>query len=241
MLILLLLNVLTYSRNAINRNADDDPTVLRLSLDAKATVKIEPFSRGGKNRVTTEACGHDFSGDSITPFGILLPELEQLFIYCTTSKVTSDFIADTLEAWWESNCTCFTQIKTLLINQDNGSENHSRRTQFMKRMVDFTRKYQLNLKLAYYPPYHSKYNPIERTWGVLENHWNGNILDEISTVINFAQTMKWKGVHPIVKLVTDVYETGVKLTKTEMEQVENKICRLPELGKWFVDIFDNSI
>ena len=60
-------------------------------------------------------------------------------------------------------------------------------------------------------------------------------------MINFAQTMKWKGVHPIVKLVTDVYETGVKLTKTEMEQVENQICRLPELGKWFVDIFDNSV
>ena len=40
----------------------------------------------------------------------------------------------------------------------------------MKRMVDFAHKYQLNLKLAYYPPYHSKYNPIERAWGVLENH-----------------------------------------------------------------------
>ena len=121
---------------------------MRLSLDAKATVKIGPFSRGGKNRVATKASDHDFSGDSITPFGILLPELEQLFIYCTTSKVTSDFIADTLEAWWESNCTHFTHIKTLLINQDNGPENHSRRTQFMKRMVDFTRKYQLNRPLA---------------------------------------------------------------------------------------------
>lgn len=211
-------------------------------MDAKATVKIGPFSRGGKNRVATKACDHDFSGDSkITPFGILLPELEQLFIYCTTSKVTSNFIADTLEAWWENNCTRFTHIKTLLINQDNGPENHSRRTQFMKRMVDFACKYQLNLKLAYYPPYHSKYNPIERTWGVLENHWNGNILDEIPTAINFAQTMKWKGSHPVVKLVTDVYETGVKLTKKEMEQVENQIYRLPELGKWFVDIFYNPV
>ncbi len=225
-----------------NANARHDPSILRLSLDTKATVKIGPFSRGGKNRVATKACDHDFCGDSkITPFGILLPELEQLFIYCTTSKVTSDFIADTLEAWWESNCTRFTHIKTLLLNQDNGPENHSRRTQFMKRMVDFARKYQLNLKLAYYPPYHSKYNPIERTWGVLENHWNGNILDEISTVINFAQTMNWKGAHPIVKLVTDVYQTGIKLTKKEMEQVENQIYRLPELGKWFVDIFYNPV
>ena len=104
-----------------NANANYDPSILRLSLDAKATVKIGPFSRGGKNRVATKACDHDFSGNSkITPYGILLPELEQLFIYCTTSKITSDFIADTLEAWWESNCTRFAQIKTLLLNQDKG-------------------------------------------------------------------------------------------------------------------------
>lgn len=45
----------------MNRNADDDPTILRLSLDAKAAVKIGHFSRGGKNRVRVEACDHDFS------------------------------------------------------------------------------------------------------------------------------------------------------------------------------------
>ena len=216
--------------------------MLRLSLDAKATVKIGPFSRGGKNRVATEACDHDFSSSpKLTPYGILLPELDELFIYCTTSKVTSDFIVDVLENWWQSSRSRFAHIQTLVLNQDNGPENNSRRTQFMKRMVEFARKYQLNLRLAYYPPYHSKYNPIERIWGVLENHWNGNILDEISTVINFAQTMKWKGCHPTVKLITETYQTGVKLTKREMKEVENQIQRLPELGKWFVDIFYNSI
>lgn len=216
--------------------------MLRLSLDAKATVKIGPFSRGGKNRVETEACDHDFSSSpKLTPYGILLPELDELFIYCTTSKVTSDFIVDVLESWWESSRDRLGHIQTLVLNQDNGPENHSRRTQFMKRMVEFARKYQLNLRLAYYPPYHSKYNPIERIWGVLENHWNGNILDEISTVINFAQTMKWKGCHPTVKLITETYQTGVKLTKREMKEVENQIQRLPELGKWFVDIFYDSV
>ncbi len=168
--------------------------MLRLSLDAKATVKMGPFSRRGKNRVKTEACDHDFSSSAkLTPYGILLPELEELFIYCTTSKVTSDFIVDIMEIWWESNRERFPAVQTLLLNQDNGPENHSRRTQFMKRMVEFAQKYQLNVRLAYYPPYHSKYNPIERSWGVLENHWNGNLLDEISTVINLAQTMTWKG------------------------------------------------
>ena len=216
--------------------------MLRLSLDAKATVKIGPFSRGGKNRVETEACDHDFSGKAkLTPYGILLPELEELFIYCTTSKVTSDFIVEMLEIWWESNRDRFASVQTLLLNQDNGPENHSRRTQFMKRMVEFAHKYQLNVRLAYYPPYHSKYNPIERSWGVLENHWNGSILDEISTVINLAQTMTWKGHHPTVALMTENYATGVKLTKKEMLAIENQIQRSTELGKWFIDIYYNSV
>lgn len=232
---------------SVNQAAEDNPATLRLSLDAKATVKVGPFSRGGKNRVDTEASDHDFKPSAtLTPYGIFLPQLDELFLYFTPSKVTSDFIVDVLESWWLAQRQRFKAVKTLLLNQDNGPENHSRRTQFMKRIVEFAQRHQLHLRLAYYPPYHSKYNPIERTWGVLENHWNGNILDEIKTALQFAQTMTWKGQHPIVKLVTQTYPTGVKLTKPAMAEVENQIQRLTclevqgktlNLGKWFVDIF----
>lgn len=53
--------------------------------------------------------------------------------------------------------------------------------------------------------------------------------------------MRIAGADPIVKLVTNVYATRVKLTKKEMEKVENQIHRLPELGNWFVDIFYDSV
>lgn len=230
----------------VNAAAASDPTILRLSLDAKAGVKVGPFSRKGHNRVKTEACDHDFSPKAtVTPYGIFLPQWDELFLYCTISKVTSDFIVDMLEDWWLANRHRFPDVKVLLLNQDNGPENQSKRTQFMKRMVEFSQRHQINLRLAYYPPYHSKYNPVERTWGVLENHWNGNILDEIETVLQFARTMTWNGHHPLVKLVTQTYPTGVKLTKLAMAQVETQIQRLAEfevngklldLGKWFVDI-----
>ena len=72
-------------------------------------------------------------------------------------------MVDVLEDWWLAHRQRFSAIQTLLLNQDNGPENHSRRTQFMKRMLDFAERHQVNLRLAYYPPYHSKYNPIERT------------------------------------------------------------------------------
>lgn len=158
-----------------------------------AERSVKASSRGGKNRVSVPAADHDFKPQAtMTPFGLLLPDWDDLFLYFTTSKVTSDFIVDVLERWWSSVRDRFTQIKTLLLNLDNGPENHSRRTQFIKRLVEFAHRQQLTIKLAYYPPYHSKYNPIERCWGVLENHWNGSLLDMIATVLRFAQTMTWK-------------------------------------------------
>ena len=162
--------------------------------------------------------------------------MEELFIYGITSKVTSDCLVDRLAQWWEAVRDRFAHITTLVLNLDNGPENHSRRTQFMQRMVEFVQQYGVTVRLAYYPPYHSKYNPIERCWGILENHWNGTFLDSIDAVIQFARTMTWKGKHPVVDLVTTTYQTGVTLTKEAMETVEAQIKRLPDLGKWFVDI-----
>ena len=86
------------------------------------------------------------------------------------------------------------------------------------------------------PPYHSKYNPIERCWGILEQHWNGVLLDAIDSVLEFAATMTWKGAQPVVELVTTPYQTGVKLTKDAMAVVETQLTRAPVLGKWFIDI-----
>ncbi len=206
-------------------------------MDAKATVKVGPFARGGKSRVPTKAADHDFEAAAmVTPVGIFLPASDELFLYGITSKVTSDCLVDRLIDWWETVKERFPLITTLVINLDNGPESHSRRTQFMQRLVEFAQRYQLTIRLTYYPPYHSKYNPIERCWGILEQHWNGALLDSLDAVIQYASTMTWKGNHPLVSLVTTVYQTGVKLTKQAMQALEAQLQRLPHLDKWFVDI-----
>ena len=185
----------------------------------------------------TYAADHDFqSAATVTPVGILLPATDELFLYGVTSKVTSDCLVDCLLQWWEQVRPRFVHITTLVINLDNGPENHSRRTQFMYRLVAFAQHYGLTVRLAYYPPYHSKYNPIERCWGILEQHWNGVLLDTIDSVLKFAATMTWKGGHPLVELVTTTYQTGVKLAKDAMDVVEMQLTRAPVLGRWFVDI-----
>ncbi len=217
--------------------AHADPHTLRLSLDAKATIALGPFFRHGQTRVQVRALDHDFRpNQTVTPWGIFLPEYNELYLYFTPSAVTADFIGDCLQDFWTTQRARFPQVTTWLINQDNGPQNHSRCTQFMKRMTELADQFQLTLQLAYYPPYHSKYNPIERVWGVLEQHWNGSLLDTVDTVLKFAQTMTWKGVHPIVTLVQKTYAKGVKLTKKAMTELEKRLERLPDLGKWFVKI-----
>lgn len=206
-------------------------------MDAKATVNVGPFARGGKSRVPTKAADHDFQPiATVTPVGILLPASDEVFFYGVTSKVTSDCLVDRLVDWWETAKERFSHIETLLINLDNGPENHSRRTQFIQRLLEFVQEYQISVRLAYYPPYHSKYNPVERCWGILEQHWNGALLDSVETVIKSATSMTWKGKHPVVELVTTMYRTGVKLTKGEMDVLETHLQRLPSLEKWFVNI-----
>lgn len=227
--------------NRINQQADDDSTTLRISIDAKVGIKIGDFDRGGKTRAKTVAFDHDFSTcPALTPYGIFLPETSELFLFFVQSKLTADCIVDILEQWWISVSGRFTHIRKLVINQDNGPENHSRRTQFMYRILELAHKFQLTIQLAYYPPYHSKYNPVERAFGWLEQHWRGSLLDSVDTVIRFASTLTFKGKYPVVTLVEKIYHTGVKLTQQAMADIEEQIYRLPTLKKWFVEIFCRS-
>jgi hypothetical protein len=105
----------------INEEADADEQTVRISIDAKATIKVGPFARGGKSRVPTKAVDHDFEPmATVTLVGIFLPAFNELFLYGVTSKVTSDCLVGRLVEWWETVKERFSQIKTLVIHVDNG-------------------------------------------------------------------------------------------------------------------------
>jgi transposase len=229
----------------VHRDAEAARDTVRISLDTKATVKIGPFSRGGESRTGNQGSDHDFQPEGhLTPFGIFMPERDELDLYFTPSKVTSDFMVDALEEWWQRKQERLQEcgeIKRLIVELDNGPENNSHRTQFMYRMAKFAREHQLLVQLCYYPPYHSKYNPIERCWGILEGYWRGEILDSAEAILGYARKMTYNGIHPNVHRVTKEYFTGVKRTKAQMKEVEAQIDRLPGLEKWFVDIYPENL
>lgn len=222
-----------------NKRSDDDPHSLRVSIDIKAKLEIGPFSRNGKSRGQEAKKGldHDVKPTAtLVPLGILDVVNGLLHIVFGQSNETTDFIVDGLQLWWNTNKERYAHIQELVINLDNGIHQRSTRTQFIKRMVEFADKNGLRIRLIYYPPYHSKYNPVEHCWGGLEKHWNGEILDSIDKAVEWAKTMTWKGIHPVVDLVETVYEHGVKATGKELEEYEQRFERSEILPKWDVTI-----
>jgi transposase len=212
---------------------------LRISRDTKATVAVGNYSREGKSRgrEAVEALDPDMQAKiKLVPVGILNMETAELSITFGKSYKTSDFIVDCLEDWWDRNKNHNSHVTEVVINTDNGPEGNSHRTQFISRMVGSAQTTGLRIRLVYYPPYHSKYNPLERCWAVLENHWNGTLLSTVETAIEWAKTMTWKGIAPVVTLSQKVYEKGVRLSKKAMAAVEQRIQRSKNLPKWDVVI-----
>ena len=202
-------------------------------------MKIGELSRRGKSRrlEPLKANDHDHKwSETLIPFGILNKAEEQLSIYFGKSSETSDFIVDCLSKWWENNQNNYLELEELVINLDNGISHRSNRTQFIKRIVSFSRQSQLRIRLIYYPPYHSKYNSIERCWGVLENYWNGAILDTVSTAINWASNMTWKGKHPTVDLIEDIYHKGITVPDSELKSFQEFWHPSENLPQWDVTI-----
>jgi Rhodopirellula transposase DDE domain len=219
----------------VHAQAAHDADTLRISLDTKAKVKIGPFSRGGvaRGQQAVRAADHDMHPDAVlAPAGILEVEARQLHLIFGTSRDTSDFVADSLHQWWSQRHPTYPAVRRLLIDLDNGPEIASCRTQFMKRLVEFADQWDLTLELAYYPPYHSKYNPIERCWGILENHWNGALLSSISTALYWAGTMTWCGLAPTVSLLPHDYPSGIRIAPRLFAPIAARLQRSPTLPKW---------
>ena len=203
-------------------------------MDCKATVKLGAFSRGGKTRGEYKASDHDFgSTEHYIPCGILDEDTAQLAVTFGSSAKTSDFMVDTLTAWWQGLSVKEQRtIDRIQLKMDNGPESSGVRTQFLQRMVQLVDTIEKPIQLLYYPPYHSKYNPIERCWGILELHWNGTLLRDAETMLGWTKSMTWKGLKPVVELSRKVYAKGVTLSKTAMQAVEARLERNPLLPKW---------
>jgi DDE family transposase len=154
---------------------------------------------------------------------------------------TSDFWADGLKKWWLSVKGGMGHIGRLVIYLDNGPNNAGNRTQWLVRMIEFCDWSGLEVRLVYYPAYHSKYNPIERCWGTLERKWGGSLLNSLKVILQQALRMTWQGRTPAVKRLHGEYPGGVRLTRSRMKPYEKRLERSESLPKYDITIKPREI
>ena len=123
-----------------------------------------------------------------------------------------------------------------MIYLDNGPKNSGVTRKFLRRMVEFADWSGLEIRLVYYPPYHSKYNPIERCWSSLQRKWNGVLLTCWKVVRACALRMTWKGAHPEVHRIDNDYDTEASVTKAEMLIINDRLERSKTLPKYDITI-----
>jgi len=228
----------------INALADADTETMRISVDTKATVHVGEYSRGGRSRgvAAVKALDHDmYTKEKLVPGGILEPVTGKSFLFFGTSHKTSDFMVDGIFLWWEERKQELPGLKHLVINLDNGPECNGHRSQFLLRMTEFADMTGLCVRLVYYPPYHSKYNGIERYWAGLERSWNGYLLSTVDTVLNRAGNFFWKGMRTVARLLDAPYEKGVKVCGNEKIELEQRLQRSTVLHWWDITIHPEMV
>lgn len=222
-----------------HEEAKNNPRILRISVDVKASVKIGNLSRGGYSRLIHApiADDHDQKWDAVLlPVGIYELNTDNVFIVFGHSKQTSDFIVDALELWWNERQFIEDQYDMIMIDLDNGKPVAGNTKRFLQRIVDFSKKINMPLQLVYYPPYHSKYNAVERVWAALEQYWKPLILDTVANTLKIAGQMLWKGMNPIVRFIDKIYKKARTVTSYELKELDNFIVRNAQLKNWDIRI-----
>ena len=213
-------------------------------MDTKATVHVGEYSRGGQSRglEPVKAQDHDMRPkEKLVPGGILEPVAGRAFLFYTGSNKTSDFLVDGLLLGWNERKSDLPDVKRLVINLDNGPECSGHRSQFLLRMVEFVDMTELAVRIVYYPPYHSKYNAIERYWAGLEKSWNGYLLDTVNAVLSRSANFLWKGVCASVNLLDAVYEKGVRVCKKQRAKIDQRLQRSNELPWYDITIHPKTV
>ena len=222
-------NVNDHLESIDNRNEE----VAFISIDDKATKKIGNLSDNGYSWQNIKALDHDTTFKyAVKPFGILDLKTNETFVTCTPYNSTAAFKVDCIEKYIVRK-NKHHKLKKLVVFLDNGPENSSRRKLWLKKIVKLSIKYNLIIQLVYYPPYHSKYNKIERVWAHIQMEWRRITIDSLDLLIDCLNKMKWKGIDIKGNLSMNKYEKGIKVSDYEMEtEINPHIIREEGLEKW---------
>jgi Rhodopirellula transposase DDE domain len=197
-----------------------------LSIDCKKKEKMGNFYREGKcySTAPVKVFDHDYehlSEGKIVPHGIYDLQSNEGYISIGDSSETADFVIDNLLWWWqEYGIHKYPDAKNILLLCDAGGANSYRHHIFKHRLLKLADETGLSIIICHYPPYCSKWNPIEhRLFSQVHRTMQGVVLSNYEMVKEIiAKTATKTGLKVVVRLNLGEYKTGIKIDKTEIDQ-----------------------
>jgi hypothetical protein len=209
-----------------------------LSIDTKKKELVGNFYREGRlsTQETIETFDHDFpsvASGVIIPHGLYDVKRNDGHVNLGTSHDTSEFACDSIEWWWESRGrTLYPRATSILLLCDGGGSNSANQYLFKEDLQRLVDRIGIEIRVAHYPPYASKYNPIEhRLFPHLTRACQGVIFHTVELVKGLMEKAKTStGLEVTVDILDKVYQTGRKYAADFKETM--KIVFDEVLPKW---------
>jgi hypothetical protein len=201
-----------------------DPVI---SMDTKKKELIGDFAREGHThtQVAVETLDHDFPSagqGKLIPHGIYDVARNEGTIHLNTSHDTSELCCDSIARWWQRHGRHhYPKTLRLLILCDGGGSNAANRHVFKEALQALADCLGLEIRIAHYPPYCSKHNPIEhRLFPHITRACQGVVFHSVEIAKQFMEKAKTTtGLKVTVDILTGIYETGKKCAADFIENM----------------------
>lgn len=220
-----------------------------LSIDAKKKELLGPFYRPGGlySQREVKCYDHDFpsfSTGKIVPYGIYDLGRNEGYVRIGQSADTAEFSVSCIKNYWKKYGSGFYDGNNpILILADGGGSNGSRNKLFKQELQDWADEENLKIRVCHYPPYCSKYNPIEhRLFPSISNALEGVMLDSAETAVNLIETrteLASSKLKVFVDKTNEIFEKGIKVIDNYLDYCDIRFDQ--ELGKWNYRIFPMKV
>ena len=209
-----------------------------ISIDVKKKEEIGNFYRDGQVYCTEaiEVYDHDFTSFSegvIIPHGIYDLRMNAGYITLGNSKDTSEFNCECIKDWWITHGQFnYPNASSILALADGGGSNSSRHYIFKEDLQKLADEIGVEIRMAHYPPYTSKYNPIEhRLFCHVTRACEGVVFSNMEIVQKLVEnTSTSKGLKVFSAIKDKVFQTGRKFSKGFKENMTIAFDEF--LGQW---------
>ena len=209
-----------------------------LSIDTKKKEFLGTLYRDGKVycHEALKAFDHDFpslASGVIIPHGIYDLSLNHGWMHLGLSRDTTEFACDSLRMFWQTDGQrLYPHASAILLLCDGGGSNSCRKHLFKEDLQGLVNDLRIPIRVAHYPAYCSKFNPIERRlFCHVTRACQGVLFNSLQTVMQLIEKTKTKqGLSVTVRVLDKLYETGRKVSDTFKKHMP--IIFDPVLPKW---------